>query len=96
MKNLAQDIKTNEFKNIYLLTGEEEYLKQQYKRRLQSALVPEDDTVNLNCYEGKNISVQELIDQGETMPFFAERRLLLAEESGFFKGACAPDSRRRR
>ncbi len=89
MKNLAQDIKTNEFKNIYLLTGEEEYLKQQYKRRLQSALVPEDDTVNLNCYEGKNISVQELIDQGETMPFFAERRLLLVEESGFFKGACA-------
>lgn len=89
MKNLIQDLKTGEFKNIYLLTGEEDYLKKQYKHRLQEALIPADDTVNLNFYEGKNISVQELIDQGETLPFFAERRLLVVEESGFFKSASA-------
>jgi len=87
MKNLLQDLKTNEFKHIYLLTGEEDYLKKQYKKRLQEALIPAEDTVNLNCYEGKNISVKELIDQAETMPFFAERRLLLIEDSGFFKNA---------
>lgn len=87
MKNLVQDLKTNQFKNIYLLYGEEAYLKQQYKRKLQNALISPDDTINLNVYEGKNISVKELIDQGETMPFFAERRLLLVEESGFFKNA---------
>ena len=87
MKNLDQDIETGNFKNIYLLTGEEDYLIRQYRQKLKNALVPPGDTVNLNCYEGKNISVQELIDQAETMPFFAERRLLLVEESGFFKSA---------
>lgn len=87
MKNLIQDIKTNDFKNIYLLYGEEEYLKKQYRQKLQDALIPPDDTVNLGIYEGKNISVQELIDQAETMPFFAQRRLLVVENSGFFKSA---------
>lgn len=87
MKNLVQDLKTNEFKNIYLLYGEEAYLKRQYRKKLQDALVGPEDTVNINIYEGKNISVKELIDQGETMPFFAQRRLLVVEDSGFFKAA---------
>lgn len=89
MKNLIQDLKTGQLKNIYLFTGEEDYLKKQYRQRLQAALVPPGDTVNLNCFEGKNIPVQELIDLGETMPFFAERRLLVVEDSGFFKSASA-------
>lgn len=87
MKNLVQDLKTNQFKNVYLLFGEEAYLKKQYRKKLQDALVSPDDTVNLNLYEGKNISVKELIDQAETMPFFSERRLLVVEDSGFFKNA---------
>ncbi len=87
MKNLVQDLKTNQFKNVYLLFGEEAYLKNQYRKKLQDALVSPDDTVNLNLYEGKNISVKELIDQAETMPFFSERRLLVVEDSGFFKNA---------
>lgn len=87
MKSLLQDLKNNDFKNVYLLYGEEDYLKKQYKKRLQDALISPEDTVNLNSYEGKNISVKELIDQSETMPFFAERRLLLVEDSGFFKTA---------
>lgn len=43
--------------------------------------------MNINFYQGKGISVQELIDQAETMPFFSERRLLVIEDSGFFKSA---------
>lgn len=87
MKNLIQDLKTKDFKHFYLLFGEEEYLKRQYKKKLKEALLPGEDTVNLNCYEGKNILVRDLVDQAETMPFFADRRLLLVEESGFFKNA---------
>lgn len=72
---------------MYLLTGEEVYLRSQYKKKLQDALVSPDDRVNMNFYQGKGISVQELIDQAETMPFFSERRLLVIEDSGFFKSA---------
>ena len=87
MKNLVQDLKSENYKHIYLFTGEEIYLRNQYKKKLQDALITPEDTVNLNYYQGKGISVQELIDQGETMPFFSERRLLVVEDSGFFKSA---------
>lgn len=87
MKSLNEDLKTGQFKNCYLLFGEEEYLKRQYLHRLQDALVPPGDDVNRTFYAGRGISVQELIDQGETLPFFAKRRLLVVEDSGFFKSA---------
>ena len=87
MKNLETDIKTGNFKQVYLLYGEEAYLKNLYKNRLKNAIVNPEDTINLNRYEGKGISIPALIDQAETMPFFAEHRLLLLEDTGFFKNA---------
>ena len=41
--------------------------------------------MNYHYYEGKNISIGEVIDQAETLPFFAEKRLIMIENSGFFK-----------
>ena len=73
---------------MYLLFGEEAYLKNLYKNRLKNALVDPEDTINLNLYEGKTISIPAVIDQAETMPFFAEHRLIILENSGFFKNAC--------
>lgn len=87
MKSLNEDIKTGQFKNVYLLYGEEAYLKKQYKKRLTQAMLPEGDTMNYSYYEGKGISVPEIIDLAETMPFFSERRLIVVENSGFFKNA---------
>ena len=74
MKSLNEDIKQGQFKNIYLLYGEEDYLKKQYRDRLVKAMLPEGDTVNYAHYEGKGLPVGEIIDLAETMPFFAERR----------------------
>lgn len=88
MKNLQEDIKTGNFKSAYLLYGEETYLRQQYKERLIHALNPDDDTMNFSKYEGKGIEVREMIDLCETMPFFAEYRVILVENSGFFKNKC--------
>lgn len=76
MKTLTEDIKTGKFKSVYLICGEEEYLKLNYKNQLIKAIAG-DDTMNLGVYEGKNFDVNEVIDTAETFPFFAERRLLL-------------------
>ena len=88
MKNIQEDIKSGNFKSAYLLCGEEAYLKVQYKNKLLKALNPDDDTMNFNHYEGRNIDVKELIDLCETMPFFADRRVVLLEDTGFFKNKC--------
>ena len=87
MKSLNEDLKTGKFSQIYLLFGEENYLKKQYKERIVKALLPEGDTMNYAHYEGKGIDVKEVIDLAETMPFFAERRVLVFENTGFFKSA---------
>lgn len=88
MNGLNEDIKTGQLKQAYLLYGEEAYLKQQYKEKLLKALNPEEDTMNFARYEGKGIELRELIDLCETMPFFSERRILLLEDTGFFKNKC--------
>ena len=74
MKTLNEDIKTGNFKPVYLLYGEEAYLKKQYRDRITKAIFPDGDTVNYAYYEGKGINPGELIDLAETMPFFADRR----------------------
>ena len=40
MKSLNEDLKTGQFKQVYLLYGEESYLKKQYKDRLSKAMLP--------------------------------------------------------
>lgn len=87
MKELLEDIKKKQFKPVYLLCGEEPYLRQLYKKKLKEAILPEGDTMNLTVYSGKGIDPKAVIDQAETMPFFAEKRLILLENSGFFKNA---------
>ena len=89
MKSLNEDLKTGQFKQIYLLYGEEGYLKRQYRDRFIKAMLPDGDTMNYAHYEGKNINVREVIDLAETLPFFAERRLIVFEDTGFFKSAGA-------
>ena len=44
--------------------------------------------MNFSRYEGKGVDVKQLIDLCETMPFFAERRIILLEDTGFFKNKC--------
>lgn len=87
MKSLNEDLKTGQLKQVYLLYGEENYLKKQYKDRMTKAMLPEGDTMNYAYYEGKGADVNEIIDLSETLPFFTDRRLIVFENTGFFKNA---------
>ena len=86
MQTLNADLKPGEFKRVYLLFGDEGFLKKSYKNRLKDKITG-GDTMNYNYYEGKGLDVNEIIGLAETMPFFAEKRLILIEDSGFFKSA---------
>lgn len=88
MENIRKDIKSGQFKNLYLIYGIEEYTKNAVKRMLSDAIVASDDTMNRNTYEGKKINPKEVIDLSETMPFFSERRLIIMENTEYFKSPC--------
>lgn len=84
MQTINEDIKSGQYKKVYLLYGEESFLKQSYKKKLKEA-VAGDDTMNYNYFEGKGLDVNELISLSDTMPFFSDKRLIIIENSGFFK-----------
>ena len=80
-------IAKGEVKRAYLLYGEERYLVKQNKDNLMKFLNPQGDTMNVNVYTGSGINVPEVIDVAETLPFFADRRIILLEDTGLFSGA---------
>lgn len=87
MKTINEHIRKKEFQHIYLLYGEEAYLRHQYRDKLKQAICPEGDEMNISRFQGKSTSVTEVLDLAETLPFFAERRLIIIENSGWFKSA---------
>lgn len=86
MQVINDDIKSRNFKPVYLIFGDESFLKHSCKKKLREA-VTGGDTMNYNYFEGKGLDVNELISLADTMPFFSEKRLILVEDSGFFKTA---------
>lgn len=87
MKIINENIKEGRFKRTYLICGEEDYLRRQYKDKLKEAVTGGND-MNYSYYEGRQINVKEVIDVCETLPFFADMRLVVLENTGFFKNAC--------
>ena len=85
MQRINEAIKSGQFNQIYLLYGEEAYLRKQYRDRLKNALTENEDSMNYNYFDGKDISVGAVIDLAETLPFFADRRVIVIEDSGLFK-----------
>lgn len=85
MQEINRNIQSGNFRKMYLLYGEERYLKRQYADRLKKSLCAEGDNMNNHFYEGKDISVGEIIDLAETLPFLAERRVIFISDSGLFK-----------
>ncbi len=84
MKKLAEEIKSGQLKQVYVLYGEEAYLRNQYRDRLKEALLGGGDPMNLHCFEGKDVRAGDVIDLAETLPFLAERRVIVLENSGLF------------
>lgn len=89
MQTINEDIKAGIYKPVYLLFGEETFLKQSCKKKLRDA-VTGGDTMNYNYFEGKGADVNELISLADTMPLFGDKRLILVENSGLFKSAADP------
>lgn len=87
MRRILEDIKTENFSHVYLLCGSEDYLRNQYKNRLKTALLGEGDQMNLSVYEGAGTNPLQVIDMAQTMPFLSDRRVMVLENTGFFKSS---------
>lgn len=85
MQQIKQDIEQNKFMPCYLLYGSEEYLKNSYTNALVRALSPDQNSMNFNTFDGEDTDPDQIVSLGNTLPFFAERRVILVKNSGLFK-----------
>ncbi|RKM55612.1 DNA polymerase III subunit delta [Butyrivibrio sp. X503] len=87
-KQLNEDITSGNLKQCYLVYGEEAYLRLQNRDKLVKALGGDSASMNFTRYEGDACDPAAIIDMAETMPFLSDKRVILVENSGFFKSGC--------
>lgn len=80
---VASSLSSKEYKNAYLLYGSEGYLRNYYKKALKVALVNEGDNLNYSYFEGAGTNPSEVAGLLSTMPFMAEHRVIIVENSGW-------------
>lgn len=78
---LKKQISTGNFSNVYLIYGEENYLKQHYVKQLKKKLVqPEFEGFNFHSFEEKNASLDAILSSAETLPMMADYTCVLAHD----------------
>ena len=84
MTQLQSELKEETFHRVYLFFGEERYLVLKMRDNLVRAAVSPDDTMNLNIHKTAWPDVSKIMDECLAMPFFADRRVVLVQDSGYF------------
>lgn len=93
MVSLKKHIKDNSFENIYLIYGEEEFLKRYYIDKMKEKIVPiGSEIMNLDIIENSDKEATGIIDMSETLPFMADKRLIIVKKSNFFVSGKNEDS----
>lgn len=76
-KKLVDELKAAPPARVYMLRGEEDYLRDQYLGLLRDMCVPEGiDSFNYRRIDGPKIDLRELSEAAESMPFMGERTLV--------------------
>ncbi len=71
---------------VFLLWGEESFLRSYYKKQLIEAFGPDGmEDLNTFIFDGKDYSLSQVDEAMEALPVFAERKLLLFTDSMLFK-----------
>ena len=82
---LRSELKKGDIRNLYMFYGEEEYLKEYCLRYIEESVVNDDTrTLNKIVLEGKP-NIEKIIDNCETMPVFADKKIVIVKYSGLFK-----------
>jgi len=88
MKTIRDDLKSGALRRFYVLTGTEDYLRRVYLGRLSKAILPEQDTMNRTVFEGSKTDPMEVLASAVTLPFLAEHRLIIVQDTGWLKSSC--------
>ncbi len=81
-KDLAKAVKEGKLAPVYLLYGEEPYLKHTYSNRIMNAAVTDFADFNLHRFEA-NVSIDDLVAAVDAMPMMSERSCVIVRDFNF-------------
>lgn len=84
LENLKKQISTKKFSKAYLFYGAEKYLIEKYINEIIDALGLKDDIMNLVYIDGKEKTVEFVVDSFQTLPFFSDHRVVIVKNSEYF------------
>lgn len=79
-----QGFEKGNFAPVYLLVGEESYFVDETIKRLKAAL-SKDEEAEVMTFDLNEQPVDFVIDEADTIPFFTERKLIIAKNASFLK-----------
>ena len=86
VETLKKDLHAGNPGRLYLLYGEEDYLKKHYLEELKTTLVDETFAeFNLVLLEGRGLTPEMLSEAVESYPAFAERKLVVVNDFDLYK-----------
>ncbi|WP_040228872.1 DNA polymerase III subunit delta [Bhargavaea cecembensis] len=71
---------------VYLISGTELYFFDETVRRIKEAM-PEAADSELSIFDLEETPVEAVIEEADTVPFFSDRKLLIAKNAGFLKAS---------
>jgi DNA polymerase-3 subunit delta len=78
---LKKQLKEGNFSQLYLIYGNEPYLKDFYTKDLVSKIVPKGmEDFNIHRIDGQKLDVNQLQDAVEGLPIFAERKCVIIKD----------------
>jgi DNA polymerase-3 subunit delta len=84
----TKSVQKGEIAPLYYFHGDEPYLIERAVRSLLDLTVsPDSRDFNLNIFYGKESKGEEIATAGQTLPMFAERRVVLVKRSGELSAA---------
>lgn len=84
LTNIWKKIKQGDIAPVYLLVGEESYLINETMTKLRDALSQSGEIEVMN-FDLDEVPVDYVIDEADTIPFFSERKLVVAKNASFLK-----------
>ena len=79
--DLKKQIKEKNMSNCYLFYGSEDYLKQFYAEKICKTFVTEgSETFSLRKYDGKENTLDEVLEGAQSMPFMSEYCVVVARD----------------
>lgn len=80
---LKNNLKQGNLNNVYLITGKEQVFIKDIQKAFKNIMSSEERDMNFSSFDLEEVSLDDVINEAISAPFFGERRLVFAEHPYF-------------